>query len=92
LPAATRQGSGVTLIELDDLSAPFIAQDWYAWNAALAGLERHWFQPALDALAQGQFESLALTLCGDTGSATLTVKRADLHKFWRRRRFMTLFE
>ena len=34
---------------------------------------------------------LGLTLCGDTGSVTLSVTRADLRKFWRRRPIAALF-
>jgi hypothetical protein len=85
-------GTGTTLVELSAFTAPFIAQDWAAWQAALEGLERDWFAPALEALDTGRLGALALTLAGDTGSATLTATRGDLRKFWRRRVLPSLFE
>jgi hypothetical protein len=85
------QSQGTTLIELDPFSAPFIQQDWGRWNAAFAALERDWFAPALAALQAGEIGALGLTLCGDTGSVDLTITRADLRKFWRRRVLASLF-
>jgi len=85
------QAAGATLVELDPFSAPFIEQDWARWNAALEALEAAWFAPALDALSDGSLRRLGLTLCGDTGSVTLSVTRADLRKFWRRRPIAALF-
>ncbi|WP_042264886.1 hypothetical protein [Paraburkholderia heleia] len=84
-------GAGATLVELDPFSAAFIQQDWGRWNAAFAQLERDWFAPALAALQTGALAALDLTLCGDTGSVTLSVTRGDLRKFWRRRLFASLF-
>jgi hypothetical protein len=74
-----------TLVELDPFSAPYIEQDWARWNHAFAGVQTDWFEPALAALQSGRLGELGLTLCGDTGSVTLTVTRGDLRKFWRRR-------
>jgi hypothetical protein len=90
LPPA--DGSGVTLVELDPFSTPFVQQDWAAWSAALATLERDWFAPALAALETGRIGALAMTLCGDTGSTTLTATRGDLRRFWRSRVLASLFE
>lgn len=85
-------GAGQTLVELGPFAAPFIAQDWAAWQDALGGLERDWFAPVLEALETGRLGALALTLAGDTGSVTLTATRGDLRKFWRRRVLASLFE
>ncbi|MEA3083153.1 MAG: hypothetical protein QOC89_850 [Paraburkholderia sp.] len=82
---------GVTLVELDPFSAPYIEQDWARWNDAFAALQTDWIEPALAALQSGQLAQLGLTLCGDTGSVTLTVTRGDLRKFWRRRVLASLF-
>ncbi|MEA3122070.1 MAG: hypothetical protein QOH33_1631 [Paraburkholderia sp.] len=90
LPAA--EGNGVTLVELDPFSIPFVQQDWTAWSATLAALERNWFAPALAALKTGRVRALAMTLCGDTGSTTLTATRGDLRRFWRHRALASLFE
>jgi hypothetical protein len=80
-----------TLVELDPFSAPYIEQDWARWNDAFAAVQTDWFEPALAALQSGQLGELGLTLCGDTGSVTLTVTRGDLRKFWRRRMLASLF-
>jgi hypothetical protein len=80
-----------TLVELDPFSAPYIEQDWARWNDAFAAVQTDWFEPALAALQSGQLAELGLTLCGDTGSVTLTVTRGDLRKFWRRRVLASLF-
>ncbi|KAA1016054.1 regulator [Paraburkholderia panacisoli] len=77
--------TNTTLVELDPFSAPYIEQDWARWNHAFASVQTDWFEPALAALQSGQLAELGLTLCGDTGSVTLTVTRGDLRKFWRRR-------
>jgi hypothetical protein len=82
---------GVTLVEIDPFSSPYIEQDWMRWNEAFAALETDWLAPALDALQADRLGELALTLCGDTGSVTLTITRNDLRKFWRRRVFASLF-
>lgn len=87
-----RLDGGETLVELDPFTAPFIAQDWLAWQAALEQLERDWFAPALEALQAGRLGALGLTLAGDTGSVTLTATRGDLRKVWRRRVLASLFE
>ncbi|WP_105506904.1 regulator [Paraburkholderia sp. BL21I4N1] len=83
--------TGTTLVELDPFSAPYIEQDWARWNDAFAALQSDWFDPALAALQSGELGELDLTLCGDTGSVTLTVTRGDLRKFWRRRVLASLF-
>ncbi|WP_233848440.1 regulator [Paraburkholderia sp. HD33-4] len=89
--SAAPNGTGATLVELDPFSAPYIEQDWARWNQAFAELQTDWFEPALAALQSGELAELALTLCGDTGSVTLTVTRGDLRKFWRRRVLASLF-
>ncbi|MGF6568822.1 hypothetical protein ABH945_000898 [Paraburkholderia sp. GAS333] len=89
-PTATA-ASNPTLVELDPFSAPYIEQDWARWNDAFAALQSDWFEPALAALQSGRLAELGLTLCGDTGSVTLTVTRGDLRKFWRRRVLASLF-
>ncbi|MCG1018885.1 MULTISPECIES: regulator [Burkholderiaceae] len=88
--AAGRGTTGVTLVELDPLSAPFVQQDWPRFRAAFAVLERDWFAPALAALERRELAELTLTLCGDTGMTTLVVRPIDMKKFWRRRSFASL--
>jgi hypothetical protein len=85
-----RSPSDITLVELGSLSAPFIQQDWQRFGTEFAALEHNWFAPALDALQRGVLAEVLLTLCGDTGSTTLSVRRFDLKKFWRRRPLASL--
>ena len=89
--ASSNATASGTLVELDPFSAPYIEQDWARWNDAFAAAQTDWFEPALTALQSGQLDELGLTLCGDTGSVTLTVSRGDLRKFWRRRVLASLF-
>ncbi|HEY1997523.1 regulator [Paraburkholderia sp.] len=91
LSASSNGAAGATLVELDPFSGPYIEQDWGRWNEAFAALETDWFAPALTALQSGQLGELGLTLCGDTGSVTLSATRGDLRKFWRRRLLASLF-
>ncbi|MFM0507600.1 regulator [Paraburkholderia sp. RL17-373-BIF-A] len=88
---ATHAGASITLVELDPFSAPYIQQDWARWNDAFAAMQTDWFEPALAALQSGDLAELGLTLCGDTGSVTLSITRGDLRKFWRRRVLASLF-
>ncbi|MFM0224909.1 regulator [Paraburkholderia dipogonis] len=88
---ANTNTSGPTLVELDPFSAPYVEQDWARWNDAFAAMQTDWFEPALAALQSGDLAELGLTLCGDTGSVTLSVTRGDLRKFWRRRVLASLF-
>jgi hypothetical protein len=52
------------------------------WREHVERLEREWFEPLLDKLRRGHLDRLELRLPG-TGFA---LRRADLLRFWRRRR------
>lgn len=86
----TGKGSGPTLIELGALASPFLTQDWGGWLARLADIEAAWLTPALQSLEQGALGEIRLTLCSDTGCVTLSLRRFDLKKFWRRRTLLSL--
>ncbi|MGI4815930.1 MAG: regulator [Janthinobacterium lividum] len=83
--------AGTTLIELEGLAAPLLRQDWADWRDALQAMDANWFAPALAALRGGRLQHVAITLCGDTGHLTLTLRRTDLWKFWRRRPLLNVF-
>jgi len=89
IPNASK-GSGPTLIELGSLASPFLTQDWGGWLARLADIETAWLTPALQSLEQGDLGEIRLTLCSDTGCVTLSLRRFDLKKFWRRRTLLSL--
>jgi hypothetical protein len=56
------------------------------WREALAGLERDWFQPLLDALWKESFESLTLHGLGADFSYSSEIRPRDRWRFWRARR------
>ncbi|UDG82994.1 regulator [Candidatus Vallotia lariciata] len=80
----------VTLVELDQLSTPFLQQDWLRFRAVLEVMERDWFAPALIALKRYELPELTLTLCGDAIAITLVIRPMEIKKFWRRRSFESL--
>lgn len=82
-PAQASQSAA--LLQFDQLTMPFLHEDWYAWRTALSALERDWLAPALAALEDKTLDAVTLTLCGETSFITLKATRADLRKFWRRR-------
>ncbi|WP_225721658.1 regulator [Candidatus Vallotiella sp. (ex Adelges kitamiensis)] len=88
--APTCDPSGVVLVELDQLSAPFLQQDWLRFRTVFAVMEHDWFAPALAALKRYELSELTLTLCGDTIATTLAIRPIEMKKFWRRRAFTSL--
>lgn len=73
-------GDGSLLVALPAMSA---ALDDQARGAALATLERDWFQPALAALKASRIAVLIIYPCNGHAYA---ITRARLRRFWRRRR------
>lgn len=80
LTPALLAGDGSLLVTLPALSA---ALDDQTRAAALAALERDWFQPALTALKADRITTLIIYPC-DGRAYALT--RARLRRFWQRRR------
>lgn len=75
-----------SLVVLDHLAQADLHDDPRAWHEALQHLERHWFQPLLQALRQGSLARLDLYLAGTHSVHGHAVTRADLRRFWRRAR------
>ena len=71
-----------SLIFLDDLQRPAQWLDAIGWREAWLNLERDWFVPARELLADGLLKELRITL-PDAG-ISIVVRRADLWRFWRR--------
>lgn len=76
-------GAGSRLVVLSSLQEPALYGDVDAWGAAVAELERDWFGPVLNALKAGRLDQLTLYSCD---GRAFVVSRADLWRFWRRRR------
>ncbi len=77
---------GTHLIVLDALCAATSSGDAAGRHAGLPQLEKDWFAPLRQALAQGKLRRLTLHIPGDTETRTFTVGRSDLWKFWRARK------
>lgn len=75
-----------TLVVLHQLTRCVRANDYAAWPSALAALEHAWFAPALAALKAGRLSSVRVCLPTEHVTLDCTVKRSDIHKFWRTRR------
>ncbi|QEL55199.1 hypothetical protein [Chromobacterium paludis] len=67
----------------DALQAAAQYRDAWGWREGLERMERDWFAPLLLALRRGRLAQLTLIAPGPAGFV-LTVKPADLWKFWKR--------
>ncbi|TFW09661.1 hypothetical protein E4K72_04910 [Oxalobacteraceae bacterium OM1] len=71
-----------TLVLLDDLLAPALANDWGTWLSVLQQFEDAWFTPLLEALRAGHLDSVRV-LAGDAARlARFSATRGSLRKFW----------
>lgn len=78
--------AGTALTVLDALAVPADYGQAQAWREVLAGLERKWFSPLLEALRAKRIGMLTLHLLGREHALEVEVTGADLRRFWRRRR------
>jgi hypothetical protein len=76
-------GDAEQLVVVSELQEAVSYSDADAWSAALTSLERNWFAPALAALQSGGLDALRLY---PGNNSVYEVTRADLRRFWRRRR------
>ncbi|BAO29932.1 hypothetical protein [Sulfuritalea hydrogenivorans] len=72
------------LAVFDALEQPARVGDALVWRDQLTRFESAWLAPALDALRNGQLDSLRLVAPGELAAAELRVSRGDLWKFWRK--------
>ncbi|MFH1605653.1 MAG: hypothetical protein ABIH03_17305 [Pseudomonadota bacterium] len=77
-------GEGVSLILLDGLRKAAQYGDAGGWREGLERLERDWFAPLLQVLAQGRIGMVSLHALGPGGVLSAEVTRGDLRRFWRR--------
>lgn len=82
--AGTHRAVLPALTFLDTLAPAAQALDAAAWREELLRLEARWFAPLLAALKARRLDALRLTALGDEASLDVTVKSADVWKFWRR--------
>lgn len=74
------------LLVLKQLMEPARRGDLSAWRSAVEGFDRRWIAPLLAALKTGTIRQLVLVAPGRTGCRRFELRRADLFRFWRRRR------
>lgn len=70
------------LVVLDDLIVAALWSNAIAWREAWDNLERHWFQPARELLADGRLDELVLTM--PEAGIQITLNKNHLWRFWRR--------
>lgn len=73
------------------LSGFFFDQDWSSFRIALQGIDQR-LMSHLNALRAGEIARLNVILSGAKWLREVTVKRADLYKFWRRGKAAELFD
>jgi hypothetical protein len=76
---------------LDALYGKAQYADAYGWRESLKELERSWFTPLWAMSRQGRFDQITLTTIGEGRSKNFTARRADLRKFWRRTKPISIY-
>lgn len=77
---AAKPGRG--LLILDQLIQPALTGEWSSWLQELQTLESTCFAPVLQAMQQGQLDSLSLIITDSTHVLELAASRLSLKKFW----------
>ena len=77
---AAKPGRG--LLILDQLIQPALTGEWSSWLQELQTLESTCFAPVLQAMQQGQLDSLSLIITDSTHVLELATSRLSLKKFW----------
>ncbi len=70
------------------LAAPLRQNDLPAWSAALAALDRDWFQPLLAALRSRQLKHLRLHTGDGDSACQFDIAPRYLYKFWRKNKYL----
>ncbi len=70
------------LLTLDQLIQAALAGEWSAWRQQLQALESDFFAPLLQAMQQGQLDSLSLYITDHAHLLKWTTSRFSLKKFW----------
>ena len=71
------------LVVLNALHGKAQYADAYGWRESLKELEQNWFAPLRAMLEQGKLKQLTLTAIGANKTKNFALRRADLRKFWR---------
>lgn len=71
------------LVLLNALHGKAQYADAYGWRESLKELEQNWFSPLRAMLEQGKLKQLTLTAIGANKTKNFALRRADLRKFWR---------
>lgn len=71
-----------TLLVLDTLLEPALANDWGRWLECMRHLEAAWFDPILEYLKSRKLEQVSIILTHDSRISSFTTTRSSLRKFW----------
>ncbi|MCE5181571.1 MAG: phosphoglycerate mutase [Betaproteobacteria bacterium] len=82
---------GQHLIFLNSLRNAALHGDVHRWRENLLKLETEWFAPLYHALSRGRLTRLSLTISENNCVRTFSATRADLWKFWRRKKPFMIF-
>lgn len=82
---------GRHLVVLDALRAPLAIADADACRSRLEALEERWFAPLLAALRGGRVGMITIHVPDASSGVSFEAIRADLRRFWRRRRPVSSF-
>jgi hypothetical protein len=82
---------GRHLVVLDALRAPRSVADDDAFRSRAAALEQDWFAPLLAALRAGRVGMVTIHVPDAASGVSFETIRADLRRFWRRRRPVSSF-
>jgi hypothetical protein len=83
LPRRHAPTTNDTIVSWDRLVLPSATHDALQWREALLQLENDWLVPAMSAVGKGKLPRLTLHAFGDDESASISLTRSDLWKFWR---------
>lgn len=78
--------AGQHLLHLQGLERPARVREHEDWARTLAGLDERWIAPLVTAVGEGRITRLTLL----TDGAGWTLRRPNLRRWWRRRRFVDL--
>lgn len=71
-----------SLLLLDSLLAPALANDWGTWLQHMQALETDWFAPLLAALKSGKIKQMKLVMTHSSRCAEFVTGTHSLRKFW----------
>ena len=79
---ASTTGKTTSLVVIDNLIAPALAEDLGEWLQRINAMEDAWFAPLLSAIRSGTLEQCRLVLTNGSSLQERVISRTTLRKFW----------